>query len=299
MSFEHPGRAYVTKHGEPADDAEVFRYADFLRKEAGLSPGPLASLDAIYQRFEMPSPARARLTVGRGFVLNSDAGHIVIAEDDQASVQRFTEGHELFELLFKVLSPVTPAASRLLARKEALCDTGSACLLMDMSSYSARILQLGVSLGSARQLAIEYGVSLMAALRRLVELAPGHHATVIWGLGDATDNSTATLRERDSKHLKRNARQLRIEWVRRFDGIFVPRNQAVSVDTSVYRAYELGVTTNGMDHLRLVGLAGDCRCENKPFSVSSQRRVLSLIHLPSDVGCEPHRSRQSVGDSGQ
>jgi hypothetical protein len=296
MDFEHPGLAYIAKCGEPADEADVLRYADFLRQEAGLGHGPLASLEAIYERFGMPRPARARLTVGRGFVLNPDTGHIVIAEDDLTSVQRFTEGHELFEFLFDVLSPGSPSAHRLRARKEALCDAGSACLLMDAQSFAARIHQLGVSLGSARQLAIEYRVSLTAALRRLVELAPGRHAMVIWSLADVPGASAAKLLNCRARASERRLRRLRIDWARRSDGTFVPRNQAVSVDTSVYRAYEMGVTTNGHDQLPLVGLGGDCRCENKPVTAGSQRRVLSLIHLPDDAGCEPDRYEKSIGD---
>jgi hypothetical protein len=295
MAYEHPGLAYVSRCGEPADEAGILRYADFLRQEAGLSPGPLASLEAIYQRFGMQRPDLARLPVRRGFVLNSDTGHIVIAEDDPASVQRFTEGHELFELLFAVLPPDTPSILRLFARKESLCDMGSAYLLMDAASYSARIRQLGVSLGSVRQLAVEYRVSLTAALRRVVELAPGRHVMVVWYFGYAPDHSYRESTEHRTVISERRTRRLRIAWAWDSDGTYVPRDQVVPEDTSIYRAYELGLMTAGRDQLGLVGLSGVCLCENKPFRASPERKVMSLIHLPGDIGCESAIPNQEIG----
>ncbi|MCI0590811.1 MAG: hypothetical protein L0Y67_04285 [Gammaproteobacteria bacterium] len=280
MSYMHPGCAYVNRYGEPVDELGILRYADFLRREAQLSPGPLANFQAIYEQFGMPRPGRVRLPKGRGFVLNPDTGHIVVAEDDPASVQRFTEGHELFELLFAILPTDASSAQRLRARKEALCDTGSAWLLMDAVSYTTRIRQLGVSLASARQLAIEYGVSLTAALRRVVDLASGQYALVIWHLDETAYHSPTRLTER-------RTRRLYIQWAWGSTGIFIPRDQAISEDTSIYRAYELGLVTISDDQLNLVGLTGACRCESKPFMIGPERKVISLIHLPGDIGCKP------------
>jgi IrrE N-terminal-like domain len=97
--------------------------------------------------------------------------------------QRFTEGHELMELLFDAQDRVTqelqlqpwPAA-----RKEKLCDAGAAELLMPKQSFQRHLQHLGTSLATGQSLSRLYQTSLMATLIRMVELTGGEHALICW-----------------------------------------------------------------------------------------------------------------------
>ncbi|NJK51897.1 MAG: hypothetical protein HC936_02155 [Leptolyngbyaceae cyanobacterium SU_3_3] len=52
-----------------------------------------------------PPPLRAPLDEQQGILLDSKSGTILIRADDSTARQRFTEGHELMELLFDAQEP--------------------------------------------------------------------------------------------------------------------------------------------------------------------------------------------------
>ena len=60
----------------------------------------------VYAAFGMPIPFRVLLEDQQGILLNSFTGMILIREGDPVVRQRFTEGHELMELLFDAQADV-------------------------------------------------------------------------------------------------------------------------------------------------------------------------------------------------
>jgi Zn-dependent peptidase ImmA (M78 family) len=182
-SYQHPGYAFLNRFGSLQTEADVYDYVDFLRQAAQLDDRLPVDLDRIFTQFGMPIPLRVALDDQQGILLDSDRGVILIREGDSVERQRFTEGHELMELLFDAQDRVTqelqlqpwPAA-----RKEKLCDAGAAELLMPKQSFQRHLQHLGTSLATGQSLSRLYQTSLMATLIRMVELTGGEHALICW-----------------------------------------------------------------------------------------------------------------------
>ena len=181
--YQHPGYGFLHQFGSLQSEADVYHYVEFLRREAGLEGRLPVDLDRIFTHFGMPIPLRVALEDQQGILLDSDRGVILIREGDPIERQRFTEGHELMELLFDAQDAVTAELQLQpwdLARKEKLCDAGAAELLMPQAQFQPHLAHLGTSLGTARSLCRLYKTSLMATLIRMVELTQGEHALIFW-----------------------------------------------------------------------------------------------------------------------
>ena len=182
-NYQHPGYAFLNRYGSLQTEADVFHYVDFLRESARLSCRPPVDFTKIYTAFGMPIPLRVPLEDQQGILLNSSTGMILIRESDPIVRQRFTEGHELIELLFDAQADVVrelnlPNWDE--ARKEKLCDAGAAELLMPKSLFRSHIQHLGTSMETARSLSRIYHTSLIATLIRIVELTSGEYAIALW-----------------------------------------------------------------------------------------------------------------------
>jgi Zn-dependent peptidase ImmA (M78 family) len=296
MAYTHPGRLFAQAHGLPETVEDVLRYVAFLRAEAGLSDQPPIDLNRIYVRFGIPVPRRADLPGQQGLLLNPETGLIIINENDIQPRQRFTEAHELLELLFSQLPGGNSWAARQHGRfkpgaKENFCNRGAAELLMPRSSFLPRVGQRGVSMPTAYQLALEYEVSTTAALVNMARVGPGEHTVVLWrrkhkpsevrGKAPAEQIPlfNGTLGTMPPK-------RLRVDWaIGRDGGPFIPKDKSVPQDSSIYVAWETGSDTTGKDFLDLGGVYGHCRSENHPFESDGERRVISLLHLPGDRAC--------------
>ena len=181
--YQHPGYAFLNRYGSLQTEADVFHYVDFLRESARLSCRPPVDFTKIYAAFGMPIPLRVPLEDQQGILLNSSTGMILIREGDPVVRQRFTEGHELMELLFDAQADVVrelnlPNWDEV--RKEKLCDAGAAELLMPKSLFRSHIQHLGTSMETARSLSRIYHTSLIATLIRMVELTSGEYAIALW-----------------------------------------------------------------------------------------------------------------------
>lgn len=97
-----PGVLFLAKYGVPGDSSDINRYVDFLRKEAGVQLTPPIDLNKIYAKFQIPQPALEHIDQ-EGLLLDAERGLIIINEDDPRTRRRFSEAHELIELLFSVL----------------------------------------------------------------------------------------------------------------------------------------------------------------------------------------------------
>ena len=293
----HPGRLFIEIHGSIEGPEDVEKYARFLRTEAGIDGEPPIDLVAILRRFGAPTPKRVTLPGQQGLLLDPEVGLILIEERDLPTRQRFTEAHELLEMLFVAMPARPDAHGRNVGNfphwtKERLCDAGAAELLMPVATFLPRVQQLGVSFETARTLAIEYEVSLAASLIRMAVIGPGRHAVVLWRMKNKPSEIKRQVPKNQLALLDvpsaRIARQkLRVEWS--FTGdqrLFIPQNKSVSDDCRILAAWRDRCFTAGPDHLDLGTVQGTIYSENQPFEVEGDWQVISLLHLPGDVACE-------------
>jgi hypothetical protein len=288
--YRHPGREFVDQFG-PAESVQDFgRYANFLREKAGLAVSDAVDLEAIYHAFGIPSPKRVSLPGQQGMLLNPDSGLILINQDDIAARQRFTEAHELMELLVDAL----PAGLGLFSgqkgpfrhtTKEQLCNQAAANLLMPVPVFSAAGLEGQVGFGLARKLSRRYDVSTTAALVQLVRVVPGQLAIVAWRMKfKKADRSQQVPPEqmllfKDLGPLG-PAKKLRVDWsISAPDGPFVPKNKSADQSSSIYEAWNQSQFTAAIEQLDLGSRQAHCRLENLPFRDDGEALVLSLIEI--------------------
>jgi hypothetical protein len=299
MPFTNPGQAFIDLQGQIAEVDDVLRYAAYLRDQAGLTSAPPVDLHRIYSHFGIPLPIRRPLPDLQGILVNPHTGVIIVNSDDVPMRQRFTEAHELMEMLFACLKPGTGWAARRrvgpfrLQTKEKLCDAGAAELLMPNDSFGMSVRRLGVGYHAARQLAAFYQVSTTAALVQMVRLGPGCHAVVLWRMKNKPSEKRDALGAGQLPLLGMPERapaapKLRVEWAITGPGApYIPKDKSVPADCSVHMAWESGTFTQGEDCLELGGKMGVFGCESQPFEVEGERCVLSLLHMPGDASCSP------------
>lgn len=297
MPYENPGRSFVEKFGVVTSAEGVLLYAQYLRREAGLTDDPPIDLGKIYDRFGVPPPKRRPLPNLQGLLVDPENGIILVNDDDMPPRQRFTEAHELMEILFSSLPHGKGWAGRQGAgvfkqeAKENLCNAGAAELLMPRASFGLYVRRLGVSYSTARQLAMLYQVSTSASLVHMVRVGPGRHVIVLWRMKNKPTEirkppPASQLSLSGMPGLAQTPQRLRVEWA--FGGPsapFIPIDKSIPEDSSIYCAWRCGIFTNGEDLLDLAGLPGTWKCENQPFDVERHRYVISLLHAPGDSGC--------------
>jgi hypothetical protein len=291
--YLNPGKLFVARYGQVTDDSGVVRYAEFLRSESGLGDEPPVDLASIFRRFGIPIPKRIPLSGQSGLLLNPDRGIIFISSDDPSTRQRFSEAHELMEILFAAQSSAPSWSSRGRSlfsdkAKEKLCEEGAAELLMPLSTFIPYVYQWGVSLETGQRLAELYEVSLTAALLRTVQFGRGQHALVLWRLARKPSEEKA-LPSPDQLSFFEDylpqppPQKLRVRWgCSTHGGPFIPPHKSVELDTSIYQTYELGSATQGVDWIDLGTFYGYCLCESMAITLDKERYVLSVIHLPDD-----------------
>jgi hypothetical protein len=278
--YRHPGQVFLSQHGALKCEDDVFRYVEFLRSESGLGDAPPIDLSCIYQCFGIPTPLRAPLDEQQGILVDSRTGIILIKENDPLVRQRFTEGHELMELLFDAHDQVRvgglfPSWSG--DRKERLCDQGAADLLMPESSFVPLLLDLGITLAAGRNLATIYQTSLLATLVRMMQHGKGNYALVMWH---------CALKPREvrglSKLVPQPEKKLRVWWrtqTKDWTGGFIPKDKSIPHDSPISYAYVTGQPYSGKETIHLGWGLINCWVEAMPIQVGEKYCVLSLLHL--------------------
>lgn len=292
----HPGRLFLAQHGPVEGPEDVEKYAAFLRSEAGADGEPPVDLAAIFLRFGAPTPIRVTLAGQQGLLWDPEAGLIFIEERDQPTRQRFTEAHELIEMLFAVMPTRRNAFVRDVGNfkhltKERLCNLGAAELLMPVTTFLPRVQRFGVSFETARTLAVQYDVSLVAALVRMVSIGPGHHAVLLWRMKNKPTEIKNQVPESqlaliDIRPARIAPQKLRVEWsLTGYGTSFLPRDKSVPNDSLIHAAWRDHSFTSGFEYLDLGTVHGVVYSENQPFKVEGDWQVISLLHLPGDVSC--------------
>lgn len=301
--YLHPGKLFTDEHGRVTNRAGVLRYAAFLRTEAGLDETPPVDLVAIFNHFGISS--REVPLVGPAGLSNPHAGFILINSNDPLRRQRFSKAHELIELLFAAQSPTSRWSSRghtLFSSdtEEKLCEEGAAELLMPRSTFLSYVHRWGVSLESGKRLAELYKVSLYAAMIRAVRLGPGQHAFVRWKLSWKPSEKRSLPQDNQMSLFEDfkpqpPPKKLRVhQGYSTQDEFFIPTHKSVDSDTSIYRCYEQGKPTRGVDWIDLASVRGYCYCESMPVRfLDEETDVLSVIHLPDDEDSVSRRPKQN------
>lgn len=296
-AYIHPGRAFAARYGVPQSGEDVLRYADFLRQETGLSADPPVDLSCIYRHFGIRTPRLVSLSEQQGLLVNDEIGMILIKEDDPVTRRRFSEAHELMELLFSVQEEVAHlSGSRPYFAdniKERLCEQGAAALLMPQSSFLPRLRKLGVTLSTGTVLANLYRTSLLATLFQMVQQGPGAHALVLWRAAlKPTQISNLPPKEQLS-FLSDDAvvspeKKLRVWWAACTEGLtngFIPKHKSVPRESLIHWAYATGITQNGTEYMNLGKMQGIYRIEASRIALGDEWCVLSLLHLSGDHDC--------------
>lgn len=268
----------------------MFAYAAFLRHEAGIPLDQPVDMPTLFAHFGMQSPPRVPLPNQQGLLLNPEIGLILINDTDPATRQRFTEAHELMELLFSTIptDPLDPSRVGVFSHaiKERLCDEGAANLLIPPEYLAPILRKKPLTWNLARKIAARFDVSQTAAMVQLVRAAPGKHAVVLWRKMTKPSQQKnaippAQLSLFDDTPRKPKKR-LRVAWaLSDHRKLFIPRHKSIPETSSIYQAWETKQFTCDTEWLDLGKCAGTFRTENLPFIAEDEYRVLSLLQWQS------------------
>lgn len=289
----HPGKFYLEHIGSIQSAEDILGFADFLRKESGLDRVLPVDLHAIYDHFDIPYPQYVPLPGQQGLLVDADHGIIAINSRDPETRQRFSESHELAEMLFSVLpAGVDLGGGWFLERpggfkkstKEYLCNRVAANLLMPPQELLSSIEQYGVTFEGARGIAVKCQVSLSAALVQLTHIGSGRHCVVLWRMKNKPTEikyqpAAGQMTFFDGHEVGLPTKKLRVEWsMRAPDGPFIPENKSTESTSQIYLAWENGSFTKGEERMSFDGRnASWYRSENLPFEFEGERYVLSLV----------------------
>lgn len=289
MSYTNPAQLFLRQFGTVTQPEDIEDYAAFLRREAGLTTAPPIDLNRIYQHFEIAPPGRVPLGSTQGVLVDHEIGIILINDDDPERRQRFSEGHELIELLFALL-PENQLDHRFGSQKrgnfrrgikEYLCNRGSAELLMPRETFLPYVESWGCSFDTARKLSEIYHVSVTAALVQSASLSGEECAVVTFRYKNKPTEIRNKAPENQMALIPRGPDELppkkvRVEWS--LAGPFIPPDKSVPEDSSIHAAWKTGEFTVGRDRLDLGNyMQGQFHCESQPFLKDDEMWVLSLI----------------------
>ena len=290
MNFTNPAQLFLQHHSVTSLD-DIVAYTDFLRHQVGVGAKPPIELSKIYTHFGIAPPNYAPLPNQQGLtIFNRGVPTIIVNEADKETRQRFTQAHELIEILFSEL-PGDIRMDRLKenifgTRKERICQLGAANLLMPAESYFPKASQMGVSFHTAELLASEFEVSLIAALFRIADLFPNLAAVVLWKM----KNKPSELDKRMPKEqiqlpgfagTSLPSPKLRVEWsYGKVYNTFIPDHKSVDPTSSVYLAWESGQFTICEESSPFGRYSRPIKLENKPVIINNEKCVLSLIREP-------------------
>lgn len=293
MTFLHPGRCYLERLGSIQSADDILGFAEFLRKESELDGVLPVDLNAIYAHFDLPNPQYVPLLGQQGLLVDAEQGIIAINLRDPETRQRFSEAHELAEMLFSVLpAGIDLGSGWFLKRpggfkestKEYLCNRVAANLLMPPQELQSHIQKYGVTFDGARAVSSECQVSLSAALVQLTYLGSGRYCVVLWRMKNKpieikNQPASSQLKLFDNHDIGLPVKKLRVEWsMRAPDGPFIPENKSTESTSQIYSAWEIGSFTKGEERMSFNGRnASWYRSENLPFEFEGERYVLSLI----------------------
>lgn len=292
MALIHPGKLFIEIHKNVESLEDVFVYTEFLRAESGINGNLPVDLSAIFNHFQIPIPIQKPLSGIQGLLLDKDRGIIILNSADPSSRQKFTQAHELIELLFSVLLngrelgngwKLNKPGGFKESTKEFICNLAAANLLMPLGYMTTLIKQQGVNFGCARVISSECEISLSAALVQLARISPGNHSVVLWALKNKPSEIKSKVPDNQLGLFDNNkpepAKKLRVEWSMGSQSApFIPKDKSVEESSQVYEALRTGAFTSGKERLCLDGRKSAWyQTQNLPFNLEDETQVLSLI----------------------
>jgi Zn-dependent peptidase ImmA (M78 family) len=293
MSFVHPGKRYIEINGPIQSTKDVLEFANFLLVESGLEGALPVDLNIVFSHFGIPKPKYVPLPDQQGLLVDADRGIIVINSTDPNTRQRFSEAHELAEMLFSELpAGIDLGDGWFLKRpggykestKEYLCNRVAANLLMPPKELRFHLDRYGVTFDGAKIVSADCQVSLSAALIQLTHLGPGRYSVVLWRMKNKPKEiknqiPSSQLKLFDIASDGLPPKKLRVEWsMRVMDGPFIPLNKSTESTSLIYAAWKSGIFNSGVELMTFDNRhIHRYRCENLPFKYKGEIVVLSLV----------------------
>ena len=281
--------AFLRQRSDVTPTEALFRdYSGYLLDAAGARqlPVPLEKIREAckLKRQTAPIPQRGFL-MGEAIVINSD---------DMASVQRFTEAHEMMETLAAVLRKQIlhrlpeKVNGKFDREKEFWCEAGAAELLMPADLFFPLLPDAAPGLQTAKQLAGVCRTSFTATVRRMLDV--DRHSSIFLLLKEGHKKDQFVPSQAGQMVLWDEPQdwdppaKLRVwkHWSSPQAGGFVCRNESFPRDSLVYLAFESaspGEILHGEEELDLEYIKGWHAIEAMPVTIAGERVVMALINL--------------------
>lgn len=282
--YLHPGRLFLEQHDIPTSEDDIVSYTDFLREQSRAGKYPPIGLRAIHWHFGIKL-AILPLPPGTHGFADHLKGIIYVRQDDEEPRQRFTQAHELIEILYCACEESSQWEDsifcQMLPQKERLCHKGAAALLMPQDSFVNDLSYLPVSLQTASQLAQKYETSFTAAVHRMVNLCPQKCLMVVW--------REKSKSEDNSSKRGMTPTSLEIWWAEPSKSMsYIVSGQIISTKSIIWNTYITGQLQSGLEQLRLDNRINTFLVEAKRITFGNIVCVLSVIQpvidpLPSSL----------------
>lgn len=270
---------FLQQTAETEPETLFLLYARYLIQSSGIRSLPI-SLRLIREHHGFQR--RAASIQSRGFLVGNSS--IFVNSDDLSTVQRFTEAHELMEMLFLALEDETPSRFSpkvrqwFLANKEQLCEQGAAELLMPADLFDPLLEGKALSLATGSELSGHCRTSLTATIRRIIstDIAP----CVFGYLQEGYRKSEQRLIEAgQGAHLQPELRVWK-RWKSPQTKGFLCPNESFSRDTSIYQTFQSGIfgqINSGFEKLNLKKIQGVYYTESMLITIKETPTVIVLI----------------------
>lgn len=276
--YQHPGRLFLQGYGVPTTQKGVVQYANYLLRETRQAKFAPVKLSAIRWRFGLKTKFVNLPSSIQGFA-DHTKGEIFVNSNDHENRQRFTEAHEMIELLYKACeeSPLwdnSIFANISESRKEQLCHKGAAAILMPKEPFMRDMGVAPPSLDRASRLAETYKASLTATVHRMVAVSSYPCAMIIWQQPECNEQS------KDSQAC--NETPLQVWWAESSTSMPYISSGQFTDNKLICNAFGDNKIRSGTGHLCFKTITGSFCIDAKRVAFGNTRYVMSLIQNPFD-----------------
>lgn len=285
--YQNPAKLFL-EHNQVLDFTDILDYVYFLRNQSGLTENPPVNLNAIHKTFGIPFPHKIAMQKQYGALVEIEGvPQIFLKKDDPYFRQRFSQAHELIELLFIELSDEFRfdglRENIFGGKKENMCQKGAAHLLMPENSFQPKALELGLSFQAGVSISKIYEVSLTAALFRLVDQFPNSGAVILWKMKNKPSEMKRRVPENQFAMPGFNSSaiaqtKLRVEWAYgKFKNIYIPKDKSIPKESLVYQTWNTNNYSSGVEVFPFGKSNTSALVESIPVRIEKERFVLSLV----------------------
>ena len=273
--YQHPGRLYIQEHGIPTTQSGIVHYANYLLVNARQAKFAPVKLSAIRWHFGIRRDFKVLPATIQGLT-DHEKGKIVINIQDTDGRKRFTEAHEMIELLYKACKESPLWERSIFAkvsenRKEQLCHKGAAAILMPEEPFTRDMDGAPPSLDRASRLADFYKTSLTATVHRMVAVSSYPCAMIIWQQPEYNEQENCThAYEKDT---------MQVRWAEASKRMPYISFGQLTDNKLICSAINDSQTKRGTEELIFTRGTGLFSIEAKRVTFDNKPYVMSLIHL--------------------